>query len=157
MINYRIQNRFIISLSFMIAIILQIIPLPIRTCIFYPSWVLLTFIYWTSVFPYLFNLRIIFILGIFIDLIIGTTLGVHALAFIVISYFLIVLKLHLFLKLAIWYQILIIMLLSLFVKIIIFLLNFLVIHISFQSEIFWNAIVDGIIWPVISFLIKKNC
>src|SRR5579871_5053148 len=83
------KSFFIITLSFLFALLLQMIPLPEWAIWLRPEWILLVLIYWTLYFPEKVGLNIAFLLGLLIDLISGTLFGEHALAFVVIAYFVI--------------------------------------------------------------------
>jgi rod shape-determining protein MreD len=78
-----------ICISFFIAVILQMIPLPIWAIWLKPEWILLVLIYWALYVPERVGLNIAFILGIFLDLLMGTLLGENALAFVFITYLMI--------------------------------------------------------------------
>lgn len=81
------NEGFIIFLSFFIALILTILPMPEWSVWFRPPWVLLLLIYWTAETPYQVNVGIAWILGIILDALGGTLLGEHAFALTVVTYF----------------------------------------------------------------------
>lgn len=81
------RNSFAaISISFFVAVILQMIPLPIWAIWLRPEWLLLALTYWTLHAPERIGLNIALILGIFLDLLMGTLLGENAFAFVLIAY-----------------------------------------------------------------------
>ena len=73
--------------SFLLAIILMIMPLPFWANWFWPDWVLLVLIYWTLNRPQQVSLWFIFLLGLFVDILKSSPMGEHALIFLAISYF----------------------------------------------------------------------
>lgn len=81
------DNWFAIITSIFLAIVLMLLPLPEWTTWFRPAWVLLLLIYWSLDSPYRLNVGVAWVIGIMIDLLTGTLLGEHALAYTVVVYF----------------------------------------------------------------------
>lgn len=83
------KSFFVIGLTFVLAIILEIIPLPSFLLWIRPEWVILALVYWTLVLSDKVGLSAAFLLGLLMDLLMGSLLGQHALAYVVITYFII--------------------------------------------------------------------
>jgi len=77
----------VIPISFIVGMILLILPLPEWFRIYRPDWLALILIYWSMALPKRVGLWSAFIIGLLADSLLGTLLGHHALALVVITYF----------------------------------------------------------------------
>lgn len=84
---YNRNNGWVIFASFIVALILMLLPMPSWTVWLRPSWVLLVLIFWTMHVPYRVNVGIAWLMGIILDVLNGTLLGEHALALSIVIYF----------------------------------------------------------------------
>jgi rod shape-determining protein MreD len=82
----------IILMTFIVAAMLTIMPLPDSVVWLRPAWVGLVVIYWSMAMPQHFSIGFAWAMGLFMDILLGTLLGQHALALSIIAYF--VVKLH---------------------------------------------------------------
>lgn len=81
------HSGFAIFISLVLALVLAMLPMPDWTIWLRPAWVLMTLIYWAMNVPYRVNVGTAFMMGIIVDLLNGTILGEHALAFTIVIYF----------------------------------------------------------------------
>jgi len=79
-------------LSFTIALLISLIPLPYWINWLRPDFLALLLIYWIMITPERVGLRTAWCLGIVVDLVQGNLLGLHALSFCLVAY--LVLTLH---------------------------------------------------------------
>ncbi len=86
------SNWVAISITFIGALVLTLLPMPDWTVWMRPAWVLLVLIYWAMDVPYRVSVGSAWFLGIILDLLNGTLLGEHALALTIVVY--IVVKMH---------------------------------------------------------------
>lgn len=97
------QGGFMILLSFIVALILNIAPLPQWAEILRPQWVVLVLIYWVIALPDRVGVFIGWIVGLFFDVASGALLGQNAIAMAFISY--LAIKLHLRIRIfPLWQQ-----------------------------------------------------
>ena len=77
----------IIYFTFFICLVAAIFPLPVAFNAFRPEWLVLVIFYWIIAVPHRVNIGHTLILGIILDLLLGSTLGMHALLFSLLAYF----------------------------------------------------------------------
>ena len=80
------QGLGFIYLSLLAALLLTVIPVPYQLTLFRPDWALLVVMYWTLALPRRVNIGTAFVVGFLTDVLVGTVLGVNALAFSVVSF-----------------------------------------------------------------------
>ncbi len=84
----REQGNGLLLTSLVMAIVLTIVPLPPMLAPLKPYWVALVMIYWHLEAGRLRHLGQAFVLGLVVDLLTGSLLGMHALSLIILSYLL---------------------------------------------------------------------
>lgn len=82
----RHHGGIIILMTFTVAMLLTIVPLPEGLRTLRPDWVGLTLIFWCLVLPYRVSVGSGFIAGLLLDVLTGTLLGQHALALSIMAY-----------------------------------------------------------------------
>lgn len=82
----RSHGGFVILVTFALAMVLTIVPLPDGLVRLRPDWVGLTLIFWCLMLPYRVSVGSGFLIGLLLDALTGTLLGQHALALSIIAY-----------------------------------------------------------------------
>jgi rod shape-determining protein MreD len=77
----------VIHISLVVALILMILPLPDWAQMYRPNWMALALIYWSMALPQRVGLWFAFFSGIVLDTSLGTLLGQHTLALVIVVYF----------------------------------------------------------------------
>ena len=149
------QSQFILLLKItVLAFIVGAIALPSLIEMVSPFWLLLFFIYWLI---YSDSNRIYssaFVLGILLDVFQGGILGQNALALVISSAFILSVKKSFFISNLTTQQVYV------FIASLIYLIVFLITHISVQGlQIQWLVLfvpfTGAILWPVVRFLLAK--
>jgi len=78
MTNNSGKTFFVIGISLLMSLVLTILPLPAWASWWRPQWVFLVLIFWMLTLPYRVGLGVAWIMGLIVDLLLGTTLGLHA-------------------------------------------------------------------------------
>ena len=81
-----LSNYRVIYTSFFFGFIFAIIPLPIILNAFRPDWMILIIFYWVLALPHRVSIVHAFILGLVLDLLLGSILGIHGLLFSILAY-----------------------------------------------------------------------
>lgn len=81
------HNWFAILTTLFIALVLALLPMPDWTIWLRPAWVLMVLIYWAMMVPMRVSVGLAWFMGLIVDLLNGTLLGEHALAYTIVIYF----------------------------------------------------------------------
>lgn len=147
------QSVMIIPITFIVALMLTLLPMPVWTVWLRPAWVLLVLIYWIMTTPYQVNLGIAWLLGIVLDILNGTLLGEHALALTLVTY--IVARMHSRLRMfPLWQQGFCVFLLVLLYQFVLFCVQGFLGELP-QSWLYWSASVTSmLLWPWIFSILR---
>ena len=151
----RLRQTIIIMLSFFIGMILEILPLPHWAVWARPEWVFIILLYWIVSVPHRIGFVVALIVGIAMDLLTGTLLGQHALAFIAVTY--LILKFHPQLKnFPLWQQVGMIFILTLLEL----ALQYWVMELAVGAPRNWGywfpSLTTTIIWPWFCVLLRDR-
>lgn len=149
------ENGLLICITFLIAFILTILPLPDWTVWCRPAWVLMVMIYWVMMTPHRVNVGTAWMLGIFLDVLTGTLLGEHALALTVVAY--LVSKLHARIRMfSLLQQGLSVLLLALLYQFILYCTQGFIGQLP-NNWLYWSApFTTMLLWPWV-FSIMRDC
>ncbi|GAC13774.1 rod shape-determining protein MreD [Aliiglaciecola lipolytica] len=147
-------RNYIILLSIIIALILQIVPMPLTVDQFRPDWVLLVLSYWALALPTRVNVGVAFIVGLVLDILMGTSLGVHSFA-LCINIFILVSNYQRLRNYSLWQQSFIIGTLAALYHLVVFWLQHLQTDVSFLFNYLWPVLTTMLMWPWIFALLRK--
>lgn len=145
---------FVLSAVFIIALVMEIAPWPVGFQSFKPAWIVLVFTYWTLSIPHKVSIGWAFIIGVIWDLVLGSTLGIHALVLSVFAY--LISTYHLILRnLSLWMQSLLVVALVFATRLSIFFIELLLHNATFNWQEIFGALASGILWPWVFLLLRK--
>ncbi|WP_218354331.1 rod shape-determining protein MreD [Alteromonas lipotrueiana] len=145
---------YAILLSILIALVLQIMPLPIQADLYRPDWVLIVLVYWAMALPHRVNVGVAFLTGLAMDILLGSALGIHSFALSVAVYVLAA-NYQRLRNYSVWQQAIIIGLLSSFYHLMLFWLQHLLTDIPFQFAYLWPVISSMVLWPWMFWVLRK--
>ncbi len=147
------HGRPIIALSFIVAIVLTIVPLPEWLSPFRPEWIALTLAYWCMALPHRVGVLSGFCLGIFLDVLKGALLGQHALALAIMAF--LTIKVHQQIRVfPMWQQALSIMGLLIIFQMLVMPING-IIGIKENDHHYWFATLSStLMWPWIYLVLR---
>jgi rod shape-determining protein MreD len=151
MTNYYGFWRIIISL--LLAMCLRILPLPDIVASFNPDWVLLVLIYWSLAAPERVGIFYAWTFGLLVDVLIGRSLGQHALAYSLVIY--ICLKLHMRLRqFPLLQQELFIFFCLLLSQLLLFLITHFQHPTQLQGTFWWPIFTGTFCWPLVYAVLR---
>jgi rod shape-determining protein MreD len=139
--------------TIILAMSLKILPWPVVLSNINPDWVLLALIYWTLAMPEKLGVFNAWIVGLFVDVLTGRLLGLHALAYALISYA--CLKLHKRLRqFHVLQQSLFIFCSLLFSQILIFWIESIKGQVEFTVAFWLPAFIGTLCWPLVYSVLR---
>ncbi|APE04557.1 MULTISPECIES: rod shape-determining protein MreD [Alteromonas] len=149
------KRNLIIWGSIIIALVLQIVPLPIQADVYRPDWVLVVLAYWSMALPSRVNVGVAFITGVAMDILVGTTLGIHSLG-LSVSIYILAANYQRLRNYSVWQQAIIIGLLSSLYHLVTFWVQHILTDIYFQIDYLWPVIASMVIWPWVFWLLRRT-
>lgn len=149
------HNVTLILGSFMLAIILTLIPLPTWAEPFRPEWIILVAIYWSMTSPQTFGLGSAWCSGLIIDVLRGTLLGQHALGFAITAA--IAIKVHYRLGNYSYLQQMLLVALLLLPYMSLNLWIYGTLEESPETWLYWTPVISSALcWPVLTMLMRAS-
>ena len=146
------MNKFIIILiTFLVSIILTISTFPLGG--FSPKWTQLFLIYWILALPMSIGLFTSWLVGLLIDVVLGSTLGVNALMYTITSY--LIFKSHHIIRYITVFQQSIIISIILVIKVTLILwIDAMLSLDNYTLSLYWTCLTSAILWPFIFYFLR---
>mgnify|MGYP001081278650 CR=1 FL=1 len=149
-----ISSRLIILLTFLVALMASIMPLPLSVDAFRPDWVLVVLLYWCLALPARVNVISAGVMGFILDVLLGSTLGVHAGA-MALSVYIVAGNFQKIRNFSVWQQALIVGVLSALYHLIVFWLQRFLTDAVFLPSYLYPVLTTIILWPWVFLLLRK--
>lgn len=149
----RASRRLPVLVTFVVALMLSITPMPEWAAPYRPDWVALTLIYWSIRLPKTYGVGTAWIVGIVMDVAQGTLLGQHAIALSLVAY--LTVKFHLQLRVfpASQMAATVLGLLAVY-QFILFWVNGVADVAAAPATYWWPVITGGLLWPVVALVLR---
>lgn len=142
----RRRANWVIVVTYLVALLLSIWPLPDWAEAFRPAWLLLATIYWCLFLPHRVGLLVTFGVGILLDALTGSLLGEHALALLLVAW--VTLKLHLQIRVFPWWQqTLVVFLLSLLYGFVLYWIDGMLGYTQGALLRWMPVLITSLLWP----------
>lgn len=151
--SFFIQRWLVLASCFCMAIGLALMPLPHWLAVWRPDWLALVLIYWCMAMPDRVGMGMAWMLGLLLDVLTGTILGLHALALVLIAY--LVQRFYLQLRaFPVWQQSFLLLFLLAIYQLPLFWLSGW--GARRDPTLAWQAIISGsLVWPWIFALMRS--
>ena len=147
-------RHYTIMLSIIVALVLQIMPMPSVVDLYRPDWVLLVLSYWALALPNRVNVGVAFISGLVLDILLGTSLGVHSFA-MSLSIYVLAANYQRLRNYSVWQQTIVVGILAALYQLIVFWLQHLLTDVYFLFDYLWPVLSSMVIWPWIFWLLRR--
>jgi rod shape-determining protein MreD len=147
-------RNYAIVLSIIVALVLQIMPMPSVVDLYRPDWVLLVLSYWVLALPHRVNVGVAFINGLVLDILLGTSLGVHSFA-MSLSIYVMAANYQRLRNYSVWQQAIAVGVMAALYHSLVFWLQHLLTDIYFLFDYLWPVLSSMIIWPWIFWLLRR--
>ncbi|MCG9695492.1 rod shape-determining protein MreD [Shewanella sp. Isolate11] len=148
------HGRWVVWLSFLVAMLLQIMPLPSLVEDWRPDWLLLVMFYWAMALPHRYNILSAWLLGVLLDIMLGAHLGIRALSMSLVIY-VVVLHFQRLRNFSMWQQTLMMAGLVCLHHLLVFWLQFVVNVASFDTSLFLPVVSSVLLWPWVFLILRR--
>ena len=146
------NSFFVIILSLLLSIILTISTFPLGY--FSPDWIHLFLIYWILATPGSIGLVTAWVIGLLVDVVLGSTLGVNALVYSLIGY--LIFKSYMVIRYLTVLQQAILILFLLLVKVTLILwIDDMMGTSNYTTSLYWTPVISSLAWPLVYYFLRN--
>ncbi len=148
------NNGIIILFSLLIALVASIMPMPLKVDAFRPDWVLIVLLYWSLALPNRVSVLTAWVMGLLLDVLLGSVLGVHAAA-MAISVYISAVNFQKIRNFSVWQQSLIVGVIAALYHLLVFWMQRMLTDIVFLPSYLYPVVTAMVIWPWVFLLLRK--
>lgn len=149
------NGRLVVWITLFTAMMFQIMPLPKIVDAWRPDWLLMVMIYWAMALPHRYSILTAWLLGVLLDVMLGATLGIRALAFSLVIY-IVVLQFQQLRNFTRWQQSILVACFIFIYHLVIYWVEYVVAGASpFNSDMFLPAISSIAIWWWVFWVLRN--
>jgi len=148
------HNGIMIIFTLLLALMASIMPMPLSIDVFRPDWVLAVLFYWCLALPNRVNVTTAWVMGLLLDILLGSVLGIHAAA-MALSVFIVADNYQKIRNFSLWQQSLIIGVLAALYHLVVFWLQRFLTDAVFLPSYLYPVITTIILWPWAFLLLRK--
>ena len=143
-----------IYLTILCGLLLSIVPLPTAIDPFRPDWLTLVVLYWVIALPHRVSVGTAVVAGFLLDLLLGSTLGVRALALSIMVY-VAAMQYQQLRTFSVWQQAIVVGIISLLGQLTIFWAEHLFAVVTFDQRLLWGSVSTMLFWPWVFLWLRK--
>mgnify|MGYP000430150801 CR=1 FL=1 len=148
------SNGIIVIFSLLLALLANIMPMPLDIDAYRPDWVLMVLLYWCIALPTRVNVISAWFMGLLLDILLGSILGIHAAA-MAASVFIAAVNFQKIRNFSLWQQALIVGILSSLYHLVVFWLQRVLLDVVFLPSYLAPVLTTTVLWPWVFLLLRK--
>ncbi len=138
----------------LLALIASIIPMPLSVDVFRPDWALVVLVYWGIALPNRVNVVSAWVVGFLLDVLLGSTLGVHAAA-MALSVYIATVNYQKIRNFSVWQQAIIVGVLAALYHLLVFWMQRFLTDAVFLPNYLYPVATTILLWPWAFLLLRK--
>ncbi|MCC5855845.1 MAG: rod shape-determining protein MreD [Idiomarina sp.] len=149
-----LTQRLVICATLIIGLVLAMMPMSVGVAVWRPDWPLLILIYWIIALPHRISIGIAFLLGVAVDILLGSTFGIHAGAYALVAY---TAARHYqrVRNFSLLHQALLVMVLVLVERSLVYIIEYYLHNAPLMYRYFWPALSSALVWPWLFLILRK--
>ena len=147
-------QRTVIFATIVLGLVLALMPMSHGLALWRPDWPLLILLYWVIALPHRVSIGIGFILGIAVDILLGSSFGIHAAAYALVVYSA-ARHYQRIRNFSLVHQALLVGMLVAIERTIVYLIEYYLNNAILFEHYYWPVLSSALVWPWLFLLLRK--